>query len=616
MIHIDFETYSEADLSNGVHVYAEHPSTEVLCLAWDGGLWVPGKPIPQELLTRLQNEQLAAWHAQFERTIWNNVLVPKYGFPEVALERWACTQAKALSLGLPARLDKSAEFLGLYERKDAAGHTLMLKISKPNKKGERRVPTPEETQRLIDYCIQDVVVERTISQRLGMLDHREQAVWRMDQRINDRGIPVDVRFAEQAEMMWESYLERLNCKVGDITKGIKGTQVGALTRWVKDRYPACKSLGKANVLDLLRRDDLPFEVSEVLKLRLEIGSTAVKKYKKICACAGTDNRIRGTLRYHKASTGRWAGALIQPQNLPKGILTEEELEEARSLVEQGDSSALKRRWGDVGDVLGSLCRQTIRTDKTLIAADYAQIEARCVAWLADQEDLLLAFRNDADPYTLMASKVFDKVGPKQRQIGKALVLGCGYQMGGIRFRNTLKTQYGVEVSEKEAAGYVKEYRAANPKIVHLWYRLEDAVAKAIIAGDREVPPLEFRERGDWLKIKLPSGRDLSYYSPKFEGKITFEGCDIGGNKLNEQLYGGKILENISQAICRDLLVEAMFRLEKAGHKIIATVHDEVLCEGNEGDLDGILEIMRIVPGWAMGFPIGAEGWEGKFFKKD
>lgn len=635
MISVDLETYSAIDLKDvGVYVYSEHPSTRVLCAvfnhpAWldDAQVWVPGMPKPARVIQAINNgSHFSAFNAGFERTMWRNYLVPKYGWPDIPLDRWHCTAAQAATVGLPKKLERCAEFLELTTRKDMEGHALMMKLCKPDKNGIRIVPTPEQLQRLIEYCIGDVAVEMELAATLPDITPDEQLVWLLDQEINDRGLYVNIDFARAAVAFWDEHLERINNEVKLITGGISGTQVGKLAVWINQQGTQCVSLAKEIVQDLLASTGITTQVRRVLKLRLEAGSTAVKKYPKFIECATKDGRVKGLFRYHGARTGRWAGNLLQPQNFPRGILKVHEIPAAQEFVRRKDFRSIQTIWGNVGSVLGSLCRPTITAGpgKKLVVGDFEQVEARGIAWLAEETALLRAFQSGRDVYKMMAAAIFNTlpkyVTEQQRFLGKTTVLGCGYQMGAVKFKRQLKTQFNTVITVELAERCVYGYRNANPNVVKLWGTLEECVTKAIEGNPTTFRGVKFEKAGVWLWITLPSGRRLAYYKPEIaHDGIRILSTNQGGKPMTEQLYGGKIAENVISGICRDMLVFAMQNLEAENYTVAGTVHDEIVSETDRlacYSAEGMKRIITELPAWAPGFPLAAKCWEGDFYRKD
>lgn len=637
MKSVDLESYSEVDIQAcGLYVYAEHPSTDILCAVFDDEPWTPGMPKPAAVVRYIQEGgTFAAFNAAFERTMWQRVMVEKYDWPSIELERWYCTAAQAAASGLPGGLDKCANFLMLDAHKNEVGRKLMLTLSKPDAKGKRPSPTTEQLIQLIEYCLDDTIVERQLRNTLPPLSPDEREVWLLDQKLNDRGLYVDTDFARAANEFWEEYLEKINTRVRELTGGINGTQVGALTQWVIQQGVRCNTLAKASLQALLTTA-LPDNVREVLELRLEAGTTAVKKYPKFIECACRDSRVRGTHRYHGASTGRWAGNLIQPHNFPRGILKADEVPLAQKLVREKRADLIDMIWSDpgkagqlrvnVGTVLGSLCRSTIvaAPGSKLVACDYSQVEARGIAWFAEEQAMLKAFRNNEDAYRLMAGRIFGcspaAATDEQRFLGKSAVLGCGYQMGPDKFKRSLQELWNVSIPHALAKKCVYGYRDANPATVRFWGQLEGAVRMAIEGTNCKYGRLRFSREKDWLYVTLPSGRRIAYYEPEVHPShgILVTGPDKSGKPFRESLYGGKLAENIVSGFCRDLLVHAIQGLESASYTIVGTVHDEIISETPDDSLWSLGEMQQIMlelPVWAPGFPVAASGWEGYFYRK-
>jgi DNA polymerase len=628
MISVDFETYSPVDLKNaGLYRYCEHPDTDILCmvLQHDGKFtcWMPGDPVPSCIQS---SSKFRAWNAQFERNIWNTVLVKKYGFPPTTVHHWQCTAAQAYAVGAPYALDKAALFFGM-EQKKSSGH-VMKRLSQPGKDGKRITPTAGELQELLAYCKQDVVVESALADFLPPLSDAEQRVYRFDQVINGRGIYCDLDLAKQAADFWDDYLPKLDVEIQALTDGISGTRVAALTEWLRQNGVPLSTLAKGTIVSKLDAP-LPKNVERVLRLRLEIGSTAVKKFTKFPVVACADSRIRGMFRYHGASTGRWTGNLVQVQNLPRGNVPEEELPLAMSIVRSRTSHAVIRSiWGDnLGQWLGSLCRPVLQAapGKKLVVGDFASVEARCVAWLAGQADLVGMFAQGVDAYKYMASKIYSKpiehVNKSERFLGKTAVLGCGYGLGHDKFKSQLKQQANIDIAVDLAKRCVCGYRDSYPKIVKLWKTIEHAFRKAITNPENRTPVTlpqgcSVQRDGDWVFITLPSSRRLAYY--KALPDMTFQGATSSGGFWRESTYGGKLTENICSGICRDLLVFAMFNLDAAGYTVIGSVHDEIICEVPDEPKytpEGMLTIATQLPYWAANFPLAGEAWEGKFYHK-
>jgi DNA polymerase len=645
-VSIDFETRSTIDLrKSGVYRYAEDQTTDVWCMAyaWEGSddvrVWRPGNDVDQELVDWINNGQtLRAWNAQFERSIWNEILHKRYSWPATSVAHWVCTAAEARAMALPGKLEDAAKVLGVEQQKDTQGANLMLRMARPRSYTSEGAPVwwdvPERILRLVSYCRQDVRTENAVCQAIRRLSADEIKVFRLDQSINDRGVQLDVRLAKAAKTLAEKASLEANRDLYDITQGKvhKATNVGKLTAWLRENGIEVDSLGKTSLRDLLAQD-LPEHVLKALAVRSEAGKSSVAKIDAMLQAVCKDGRIRGLLLYHGAATGRWAGRLVQPQNFPRG--TVENAERFIDLVYEKKFNEIDVE-APVLDVVSSLLRAMLvaRKGHKLIAADFSAIEARVLAWLAEEELLLKTFRVNGDVYKVMASKIYgvspDDVNKSQRQMGKQAILGLGYGMGWRKFISACDG-VGITIDEDTARQVVTLYRETNAEIIEFWRELERAAVAAVehpgtvqtVRGR-----LKFTKRGGYLYLVLPSGRPLCYASPKIIEKETpwgstqfavqFWGMDSFTRKwATHDLYGGLLAENVTQAVARDLLAEAMLRLENAGYPVVLSVHDEVVSEVPEdfGTVAEFESLMCELPPWADGCPVNAEGWEGNRFRK-
>lgn len=643
-VSVDFETRSTVDLRRtGVYRYAQDKDTDVWCMAYafddqDPRMWTPGQPVDPELVQYIvQGGELRAWNANFERTIWNEILVTRYGWPKTTIDQWVCTAAEARAMALPGSLELAAKVLGVQEQKDKTGANLMLRMARPRRTEEDGTliwwDIPERVNRLLEYCKQDVRTEVAIAQAIRRLTETEKQVFNLDQRINDRGVKLDIKLAKAAKKLADAATLEANRAVYDLTHGkvSKITNVGRLTDWLRAQGCEVDSLDKAGIKTL--QETNTGLIAEVLTLRAEAGKSSVAKIESMLGAVCRDGRIRGLLMYHGASTGRWAGRLVQPQNFPRGNIPNPEdyidLVLFRS-VEEIDALAPPL------DVISSMLRAMLVADKghNLIAADFAAIEARVLAWLAGEEILLKTFREDGDVYKVMASRIYslpaDEIQKNQRQVGKMAILGLGYGMGAKKFIDSCKAQAGVELQEDEAKAVVQLYRATNKNIVRFWAELNQAAIDAVKeAGSiKRVGPITYTYRGGYLWCVLPSKRPLAYARPRVVERetpwgstseaVSFEGIDSFTKKWDRhELYGGLLAENVVQAVARDIMAAAMLRLEDAGYPIIMSVHDELVAEIPEG-FGSVAEFEKIMcqtPDWADGCPINAEGYISKRYKK-
>jgi DNA polymerase len=673
---IDFETRSEVDLTTaGVHVYAQHSSTRVLCMAWrkddepvklwrSGVLCIPeaADPFPQEVIDHiLVGGRVMAHNAAFERQLWTHVLRKQVsGLPDIKTEQWYCTMAAALACGLPAGLDALAAALGGTIRKDMTGYKAMMKLRKPRSKPEEPVvwwDTPELADALYTYCIKDVQVERAVGKKIPFLSKEEQGVWAMDQRINDRGVAADIAKCRRALPILDHAKKVWNKKMVAATGGAvtATTQTAKLVAWINSKGIPCESVAKGEmenirkkVQDALDEDDnwgAP-DVTDAINLRAEANKASTAKYLAFIRGASADDRVRGTLQYHGAATGRWAGRKVQLQNVVRiNWETEENLVETTLAVL--DMDILPQQAIEAIELLNgyspfqalSKCLRPIVTagkGRKLVGADYSNIEGRITAWLADERWKIRAFREyDAgtgpDLYKVEYAKAFDErvssVDKAMRQIGKVMSLFLGFQGGVGAFQTGAKT-VGLFVSDERAEELKLAFREANPRIVKLWRDLEDAAINAVKYKGKEFfaahGKIKYCATDMWLVCTLPSGRVLHYHKPHLEKKMMSWGKEKdclfawGINSFTKKyepysLYGGILTENIAQAISACLLRYAMQKAESAGMPVVLTVHDELVCEVDEdsplGEVD-LKNIMEAAPAWAIGLPIAAEPWEG------
>ena len=634
-ISIDFETFSEADLKSiGAYNYAAHPSTEVLCMAWaiddeDPQLWVPGDPIPERLYEALDGTaEIWAWNAAFERAVWHHQMHKHGWYCDIDPTQWNDTAALAATLALPRALGQCAQVLGVSEQKDTRGRYLIQRLCQPYR-GERR-RDQHLLDELYDYCKQDVLTERAVKRYLlpyNPMNRTERKVWLLDQEINWRGLGIDTYNVNNAIGLIFQTAEKLNAQAREISGGIL-PDVGSRARvmaWSRDRGYKLEGYDKNAVLEALADPALPDDVRQVLEIRRTLGKASTSKYQSMQnLAADSDNRARGVFWYHGAQTGRWAGRGFQPQNLPRPAF--DDTDNCIKLFCQLDVDILEALYGDPMVALSSCLRGMIvpAAGKRFIVADFNAIEARVLAWLADEQGPLDVFRSGDCIYCHAATGIYGRKITKkdkdERQIGKVAVLALGYQ-GGVGAFQTMAKAYRVVV-EDEAADQIKvKWRKAHPKIVKFWYALEVAALNAVRYRGHafEAGPITFKTHGDFLFAKLPSGRRLAYYRPTLGEKLEFWGTDsrLGGRWAKLSTYGGKLAENVTQAVARDLLAEAMLRLEAKGYPVVASIHDEVICElpQGQGSLAEMEEIMCAVPEWADGLPLTAEGFECERYRK-
>lgn len=658
MIHIDIETGSHCDLpKSGVYRYAQDPTTRILCVAWaDGGrygnLWVPrslkGFPKaaipdlhqyerlyiqqtpPDELLDIFHDrtKPLIAHNASFERILLNSQAAA--GLPPTPKERWHCTMAQAQTFNLPADL-KTLSKITTNRKMDA--RNIMLKLGRPNADGRLWEPDdlPENFATLYTYCLQDVYAERSVYDRFPRLSKRERQVYLLSEAINDRGIQVDLPAVDAAQSVWQECQNKLEGEMTALTGGIQPGQTGKIADWIRDQGYEIANLQASVVaealVDLKGKPELK-HVRRVLQCRMQHQSKAPMKYIAMQRAVCDDGRLRGMFRYHAAGTGRWSSTIVQLQNIYRGDLKQQDVETAIRCYPHGlervewafpDLPAVK--------VLASTVRGMLvpSPGKKLLAADFSQIEARVLPWLAGQRPKLDALREGIKLYEAVASRVFgvpvSEVTSEQRLMGKIAELACGYQGGEKALLRTAR-MYGKEMTVKKAIAMVTQWRLSNLEIVNFWQAIDMACRQAIMAPGTTYSAgskIKAKMIGEFLCLRLPSGRLLRYFRPFLsdDGQIAYEGIDTYTRRFQvTSTYGGKLAENVTQAVARDVLVEAMLRLEEAGLRLIGTVHDEVLLEGQVEDLGRLLELMRVNPDWAPDLPLDATGFADARFRKD
>ncbi len=637
-VSIDLETRSTVDLKkSGVYPYAAHPTTDVWCMAFRCNddsrphLWWPGQPTPRIFGARTPLT-VRAWNANFERQMWNAILVKRYGFPALPLDSWVCTMAEALAMGLPGSLDMAAKALGLPVEKDAAGSRLMMQMAKP-----RRVQpdgtviwwdAPDKKARLGEYCKQDVVVEQAIAAQVRRLSAPERRIWILDQQINDRGVGLDTGLVLALHDIDRAAQADADRRMAELTAGEVSavTQAGRLTEWLRGQGLDLDGVAKDDVRDLLECDLDP-TVKETLLLRQEAGGTSSRKLVSMKSSVSAGNRIRGMLAYHGASTGRWAGRLVQPQNMPRGTIKHKHLEPSLPFVLARDTGALETLFGSIHGVVPSALRACFQAGpgNVLYAGDYSQIEARVLPWLAGAEHVLDVFRAGTDIYQAVA----DRMGV-DRQIGKVAVLALGFQ-GGKRAFQSMAKNYAVKVTDEEAEEAKVAWRQANPEAVAMWEGIQNAALRA--CNNRQTSCCDGRihfylDGPDWLVCELPSGRRLWYRKPHIVKKLTPWGREVdelrawGVDSYTKKwtsysLYGGLLTENVVQAVARDIMAGAMLRLDAAGYPPVLTCHDEVVSEtaADFGSVEEFRSIMTVTPKWASGLPIKADVWKGTKYRK-
>ena len=653
VLHRDYETRGQLLLRRvGTHRYAADPGTEVLCCAFAVDdepvqLWIPGDPVPPEFIEAAADPDwiVCAHNDAFETAIEHHIMVPRHGWPEISPAQHRCTMAAASALGLPARLGMAADALELANRKDVAGERLMHQTSKPRRSHRDEDPAgiywfddDDRLRRLYDYCRQDVEVERELFDRFPPLSATEQTLWALSCRINERGFCVDRQFAEAARRIAQAAAPEIDAELAEITSGaVTGiNQVARLLQWLQQQGCTAQKLDRKAIERQLEKENLPPAVRRVLELRLGGAQAAVKKIDALLGRAGADHRVRGAFRYHGASTGRWAGEGFQPQNLKRPVA--EDVDAAIAAVATGDYEHVCRLYPRPLSVVGDCSRSMIvaAPGHELIGADFSSIESRVLAWVAGEEWKLDAYRRyDAtrDPrdevYCETACKIFRvpsgsyTKGSPERSVGKTCDLAFGY-MGGLGAWRKFEPD---RFTDQEVETFKTEWRAAHPAIKRFWHDIDRAAWTAVRERGRVVrcDRVSFKCAGAFLFLKLPSGRKLAYPQPRIIGDeceqhVVF--ADNGAGQFHDcrhgdGAYGGLWTENVVSGIARDLLAEAMLRIEAAGYPIVLHVHDEIVAEVpiGFGSTEEFTRLMTRKPAWALELPIAAGAWTGPRYCK-
>lgn len=645
-LHLDLETYSSVDIAkSGLYKYVDSPDFEILLLAYAWGddpvrvLDMTG-PEPDELADIIAGlldpgTVKAAHNAAFERAC-----LTKYTGRYMPPEEWEDSMILAAQNGLPMSLDACGDALMLERQKIKEGTALINYFCKPckptfsNGGRTRNLPrhAPDKWERFKTYCARDVEVEREIFRRLSIVaayvPDWERRVFELDSRINDRGVLVDLDFVESAMAVDRAFNDKHFAEMQRLTGLDNPGSVAQLKQWLESVGVSCDSLNKQTVADLIEQTTDP-TIRRVLELRQQLGKTSIKKYETMQAAACRDGRVRGIMQYYGAGrTGRWAGRIVQPQNLPQNHL--DQIETARELVRSKDLDLLEMIYDSVPDVLSQLIRTALIAPPghTFLVADYSAIEARVIAYLAGEQWMMDAFSAGKDLYCETASQMFGVpvvkhgVNGDLRAKGKIATLACGYG-GGV---GALKA-FGADkmgLTDPEMQDIVTQWRAASPTIPRFWRATEQAVKRALgTPGKRQMVPccgVIYWRDADALRCKLPSGRVLSYWGARLDddGSICFMGQNQTTRKWERtDTWGGKLVENIVQAYARDCLAVALMRLDAAGYKIVFHVHDEIIAEAPDGSRwEDMAEIMSQPVDWAPGLLLSADGYDTKFYKKD
>ena len=642
VLSIDLETFSDVDLVNcGVYRYVEgdfhillfayaFDDEDVQCIDF-----ACGEKLPQEVVDAIFDDSIikSAWNAQFERTC-----LSKYFGTQLSPDSWQCTMVWAASLSLPLKLKLAAQVLKTGEQKDDAGERLIRYFSipcKPTKSNggrTRNLPkhAPDDWKLFKSYCVQDVRTERDIRKWLERfpLPTQEWDYYHMDQRINDRGVLIDKELVQQAIICDMMLSEEMTKRAYELTGLENPNSVSQLKGWLEERGIPVDSLGKKDVASLisdLDKHSIDSDALDMMKLRLQMAKSSVKKYQAAERCICNDGRAHGLFQFSGAQrTQRWSGRLLQLQNLPQNHIST--LDEARELVKMGCFDMIETLYGNTPDILSQLIRTMLipKEGCEFIVADFSAIEARVLAWLAGEQWRLDAFQCGEDIYCASASQMFGVpvvkhgINGELRQKGKVAELACGY--GGSTGALISMGALDMGLKESELPDIISSWREANPNIVKFWYAVEKAAIETVKDHvDRTVGKIGFQFSANTLWIVLPSGRRLAYIKPNRFGRmaLTFEGLGANNKWTRGETYSGKLTENITQATARDLLAKAMHRMDLAGMDIVGHVHDEVILEVPKAKytVEEICELMRKIPNWAEGLPLDADGYKGAYYFK-
>lgn len=647
-VFLDFETYSHFSIKYGISRYARHSTTDIICLAYNigpnVGFYVPDfisgdlacpKPIVEAIRSGLE---FRAFNSMFEGLIWENICVKRWGWPAIPSGLWHCDMAKSAYSNLPRGLDKAGKILGLTdEKKLSEGKKLIKLCCMPDDNGQR-CNDPAILGRLYEYCRQDVVAEQAVDRDTLPFPEWERRIWQLDQKINKAGVPIDLALCNGALKIVKKAQRQANVRIAELSEGriFSTDKVPDIKAFLVRRGELETTLDKNGKVKPGKLDARAIETKlanpnldptcrAILELRHQFASASVKKMQAAINWTDTDGRCRCSLKYFEAGPGRWASTgaqfhnMVRAKNPPQDVL---------DLITAGDYDKLAAKVGpSVLKTISQSCRAIVKAPEgsSLILSDFSGIEARVCAWFAGEEKLLKQFREKQDVYVTMACDIFgvpDINGPdgkpikEKRQMGKVPFLGAQYQMGWSKLIFTAMNQADLNLSEADARNIIDVFRSKYSKIPDLWRALEDG-AKACVHSGREIcvsDKISFRmithNYRRWLALRLPSGRDINYFEPvltKSDGKWSLSYTSPKGIK---QLYGGLLTENLVQGTSRDLMADAMLRVNTLGLKIILTVHDELICECPLDFLEKqrriVHEQMETVPHWAAGLPLNAE----------
>lgn len=671
---IDKETRSRADLpATGQHIYARHPSTEVMCMGWKmiGERETHMLKMPHiytdadtaEFKYAVKHADFVVAHnAPFEQAMWRHCLLPTTALgadlPELPPEKWICTLSLCSILGLPRGLEKACIALGLEVRKDMEGKKLLLQMCKPRRpiqnigKWIEWVEDDPALQRLYSYCETDLWAEEGLFTKLrpySPFTQKERDLWVLDQKINQRGFRVDIELVDKIlELIKQEENEltaQLRLKTFGWVKTAKSTK--PFRDFLLSQGVMLPNLQKKTVDDALKEIEdnkrvANQDVIDVLKIRQSLGKSSTSKYEAFKnRCDDLDMRVRDNLLFHGASTGRWAGTGVQPQNFPRGTVKVPPY--AYSDVLRADLDEVRMFYGRPMDLFSSMLRGMIvaTPGKEIFCGDFSSIEARVLLWVAGDKAGVREYEDGLDTYCTMAGTVYgcdwrDVLAEykregysERRQMGKKVILACGYQMGLKKFEQTCIDE-GLKVPQSIILRAHAAFREKYPLVPRVWDNYERAaIFAALNPGKRvTVNKVTWFIEGEFLFARLPSGRKLAYYKPEVRNEGTPWG-DIRPKLyvwtvdsktkqwVQRAVYGGLLTENIVQAISRDCMAESMTRLEAAGYEVLTSIHDEIPAERNvgEGSLDEFIELMSVRPEWGLDIPLKVGGWNGPRYRK-
>jgi DNA polymerase bacteriophage-type len=626
VIEIDFETRSLVDITtHGAGRYAADPSTRILCVCWavDNGpvQGSMGEEVPRVFHQAIKEGwTFSAFNAMFEQLIW------MYRWPAVPLPKFRCTRALAASHGLPQSLDRACQALHIGWSKDIEGRRLINLYSKPTKDGTFRSLEGEDRKKMLQYCAKDVILSRRISQRLPALSEDEQRVYEWTVKANLRGLTIDPELAVKADKIAVELLKRGNEELGRLTHGtiFSVSQIQRIKSYLQKNFSInTASLDKEAIEELLTRKDLSSVARRMLELRRDLSQSSVKKFGRTANSVCLDGKVRDILVYHGAATGRWTSQVVQFQNLPKYQLKDPET--ALRLINHGDADLWEMSYKSPMLSLSGCIRGLVvpAEGKKLVVVDYVAIEARVLMWMAGQTNAVEAFRQGKDIYIEMAEEIYHQKGmtkhthPKERQLGKTVILAAGFGMGPDKFKATC-AGWGIDIDAGFAERSIKAYRGRFKKVPQFWYDMEDAAKQCVRTGKAfTLRGVTFYREREFLYMKLPSGRTLAYHRPGIdkEGLYYFTEDSQTFTYLKKRSFGGRLVENCIQALARDILAHGILEVEKAGWPVVLTVHDENVIETSKPNLGQIIKNMCDLPAWAKDCPITAEGFICNRYRK-